>query len=244
VFLGIGGSATVAGGLGCVQACGGSPILGPDEAPARNPVTDADVERFMRMEWKRPFAREACDIMVACDVDNPLAGPRGAARVFGPQKGATPEHVERLDRALAALGERVGNGLANVPGAGAAGGLGFGLMAFLGATLRPGFGLVAEAVDLANRLRGADLVLTGEGRLDASSIGGKTVVGVARICREMGLPCVALVGSIGEGAQAALAEGLTAYFSICNRPMSLADAVREAPVLLATAAMNLIRLRQ
>ncbi|MDB5321499.1 MAG: garK [Phycisphaerales bacterium] len=244
VILGIGGSATVDGGLGCVQACGGRPILAPDGLPAREPITGADVERSVGLKWERPFPREACEILVACDVDNPLAGPRGAARVFGPQKGATPEQVERLDRALAALGEKVGDGsLASTPGAGAAGGLGFGLMAFLGARLRPGFGLVAEAVGLAARLRGADLVVTGEGRLDASSMGGKTVVGVARLCRETGRPCVALVGSIGEGAEAAIAEGLTAYFSICDRPMSFVNAMREAPELLATAAANLVRLR-
>jgi glycerate kinase len=243
VILGIGGSATVDGGLGCVQACGGRPILGPDGLPAREPITGADIERFVGLKWERPFPRETCEILVACDVDNPLAGPRGAARVFGPQKGATPEQVERLDRALGALGERVGDGsLSNTPGAGAAGGLGFGLMAFLGATLRPGLGLVAEAVGLAARLRGADLVVTGEGRLDASSMGGKTVVGVARLSKEMGRPCVALVGSVGEGAEAAIAEGLTAYFSICDRPMSLADAMREAPELLAAAAANLVRL--
>jgi glycerate kinase len=243
VIIGIGGSATLDGGLGCAQACGGVPVIGPGEVPARGPVTGADVERFIRMEWDTPFLPERCEIVVACDVDNPLAGPRGAARVFGPQKGATPEQVERLDQALAALGNRVADeSLASRPGAGAAGGLGFGLMAFLGATLHPGFALVSEAVGLAKRLRGADLVLTGEGRLDASSLGGKTAIGVARLCKEAGVPCVALVGSIGESAEQALAEGLSAYFAICNGPMTLADAMREAPELLAIAAANVVRL--
>jgi glycerate kinase len=243
IIMGIGGSATVDGGLGCVQACGGVPVIGPNEVPARGPVTGADVERFVRMEWDTPFPPERCEIVVACDVDNPLAGPRGAARIFGPQKGATPKQVERLDQALAALGNRVADArVASTPGAGAAGGLGFGLMAFLGATLHPGFALIADAVSLWKRLRGADLVLTGEGRLDASSLGGKTAIGVARLCKEAGVPCVALAGSIGEGAEQALAEGLIAYFSISNRPMALDDAMREAPELLAVAAANIVRL--
>jgi glycerate kinase len=182
-------------------------------------------------------------IRVACDVDNPLYGPRGAARVFGPQKGATAEQVERLDAALERLAA-IANAreAASVGGAGAAGGLGFGMMAFLKARLDGGFAIVAEAVGLRQRLAGADLVITGEGRLDASSLGGKTAVGVARVCRELGVPCVALVGGVGEGAERAVAEGLRAYFSICDRPMSTDEAMRDAGALLARAAGNVVRL--
>lgn len=187
---------------------------------------------------------EGVEIVVASDVTNPLYGAEGAAAVFGPQKGATPAQVEALDRGLRELAERQGAiETARCPGAGAAGGLGFGMMAFFGARLQPGFQIIADAVRLRERLAGADLVITGEGRLDASSLGGKTAVGVARVCRELGVPCVALVGSVGEGAERAIGEGLTAYCSICDRPMSLDEAMRDAAELLARGAKNVIRLR-
>jgi glycerate kinase len=246
ILLGIGGSATMDGGVGCAQACGvsfhigehilepgGPPFVGRDFWLSARPLPESP-GRY-RVARRLP-------ITVACDVTNPLTGPTGAARVFGPQKGATPEQVERFDRWLGGLASLSGlDDLADVPGAGAAGGLGFGLMAFLGATLRPGFDIVADAVRLRERLAGADLIITGEGRLDASSLGGKTAVGVARVCRELGVPCVALVGSVGEGAERAIGEGLTAYFSICDGPMNLEEAMRDAADLLARGAANVTR---
>jgi glycerate kinase len=245
IILGIGGSATVDGGLGCVQACGGIPVLSsdPEQRPAIRPVTGADVGDLLWITWQAErFAERGVELTVACDVTNPLAGPDGAARVFGPQKGATPEQVGRLDAALARLGRIVRGTDPEMPGAGAAGGMGFGLCAFLGAQLAPGFGLIADAVRLRERLAGADLVLTGEGRLDASSLHGKTAVGVARLCKEIGVPCVALAGAIGEGADAALGEGLTAYFPIADRPMTLEQSTHDAARLLSQAAANVMRL--
>lgn len=245
IILGIGGSATVDGGLGCAQACRAS-ILIRDTVnfwtASMTPITGRGmIELVDRVAERRLLER--VDIVVASDVSNPLYGPTGAAAVFGPQKGATPEQVEALDRGLRELAERQGAlDIAVLPGAGSAGGLGFGMMAFFGATLRPGFDLVAEAVGLRGRLADADLVITGEGRLDASSLGGKTAVGVARVCRELGVPCVGLVGGIGEGAERAVAEGMSAYFSICDRPMSLDEAVRDAGELLARGAGNVVRL--
>ena len=118
------------------------------------------------------------------------------------------------------------------------------MMAFFGATLQPGFELIADAARLAERIRGADLVITGEGKLDASSLHGKTAIGVARLCKEAGVRCIALVGSIGDGAEQALAEGLSDYVAICNPTMSLADAMRDAPELLALTAANVARLRK
>lgn len=246
IILGIGGSATTDGGIGCAQACGVKFEIdrGVSVDETDRPLTGAEVE--YADPSKEPDNLPArllrgVRIDVACDVDHPLIGPRGAARVFGPQKGATAEQVEQLERALEHLSMLVpwGCDLREKPGAGAAGGLGFGMMAFFGAKLRPGFQIVADAVKLEERLNGADLCITGEGRLDASSMGGKTAIGVARICKRLGVRCVAMVGSVGEGAEEALAEGVSAYRAI-GEGRSLEESMREARGLLAKAAAKLV----
>ena len=246
IILGIGGSATVDGGLGCAQACGASILIRNSVnvwTASMSPVTGRGMIELVDHLADARLLDDEVEVVVASDVTNPLYGPDGAARVFGPQKGATPEQVEALDRALRELAERQrAEEIAWRPGAGAAGGLGFGMMAFFGATLRPGFDIVAGAVGLRERIAGADLVVTGEGRLDASSLGGKTAVGVARLCRELGVPCVALVGAVGPGVERAADEGLSAHFVICDRPMTLEQAVAEAPELLERAAVNVARL--
>ena len=183
---------------------------------------------------------------VACDVDNPLVGPRGAARVYGPQKGATPQMVELLDANLAHLADLFERDLdthvRDLPGAGAAGGLGAGLMAFLGARLMPGIEIVIKAVGLEEKLRGADLVLVGEGQMDEQSAHGKVPVGVARLAAGMAIPVVAIVGALGEGYEAVHKEGISACFSILSRPMPLDEALELAPVLLARTAEEVTRL--
>ncbi|MGH7215025.1 MAG: glycerate kinase, partial [Tepidisphaeraceae bacterium] len=167
VILGIGGSATTDAGVGCAQACGLPVLLDDGETVSPSePLCGQDLDRVILVKHGRgsPIERLG-EIVVACDVNNPLHGPNGAAPVFGPQKGATPDQVRRLDDSLRALTERLGKTeLAQTPGAGAAGGLGFGMLAFLGATLRPGIDIVTDATRLAERLRGADLCLTGEGK--------------------------------------------------------------------------------
>jgi glycerate kinase len=192
----------------------------------------------------RHDAKLRCE--AACDVTNPLVGPRGAARVYGPQKGATPAMVERLDAGLAHLAEVIerdlGVSVRDVAGAGAAGGLGAGLMAFLGAKLRPGVELVIQAVRLEEKLRDADLVIVGEGRMDAQTAYGKVPVGVARVASRMGIPVVAIVGSLGEGYEAVHGEGIVACFSILDRPMSLEQAFARAKELLSRTAEEVVRL--
>ncbi len=184
----------------------------------------------------------AVEIIVACDVGNVLFGPDGAAPIFGPQKGATPEQVQRLDRALRKLAERSGKReMADAPGAGAAGGLGFGLMAFFGAQLRSGIDIVTEAAGLAGRLKGADLALTGEGQLDAQSAAGKVVSGVSRACAAANVPCVGIGGAIGPGAERLRAMGLTAWFAIVDRPMNLDQAIADAHRLIADTTENVVR---
>jgi len=244
LILGIGGSATVDGGAGMAQALGARLL---DAAGRPIGPGGGELDRLARIDLSAMDPRlKAVRCEVACDVTNPLVGPRGAARVYGPQKGATPEMVERLDANLAHLADVIqrdlGLDVRDVPGAGAAGGLGAGLVAFLGATLRRGIELVIGAVRLEEKLRGADLVLVGEGRMDAQTAYGKVPVGVSRLAARMGIPAVALVGSLGDGFEAAHPEGIAACFSILDRPMALAEAIERAPELLARAAEQILRL--
>lgn len=251
VLLGIGGSATTDGGLGCAQACGarvwidtnpgsrsGFNIEESLPVELREPATGGDLAVFHSMT--RPNV--AAEIIVACDVTNPLFGPNGAACVYGPQKGADEWMVRTLDAGLERLAVRTRNmEKAKLPGAGAAGGLGFGMVAFFGATLRSGVEIVTEAVGLRDRLRGADLCITGEGRLDRQSLSGKTPVGVARVCGEVGVPCVALAGSLDVGEADVRAAGLSAAYEIADARVSVEERIRRAAELLSDAAERIVR---
>ncbi len=242
IILGIGGSATVDGGVGCAQACGLPVILeGGEPVSPTEPLTGGDVSRVVLIKHGRGSPIERVTITVACDVANPLFGPQGAAAVYGPQKGATPAQVAELDAALEQLARRCGKiEAANTPGAGAAGGLGFALLAFFGATLRSGVEMVIDAVGLRGRLAGADLCITGEGSLDASSLHGKTPLGVARLCKSLGVPCIALAGRIGPGIEPARAQGLTAWRAIHEGQISVHESMGRAAELLASAAARMI----
>jgi glycerate 2-kinase len=202
VIAGIGGSATNDGGAGMAQAAGYL-LVGEDGRDL--PRGGAALERLARIE-PGDYRRWPQEVKVASDVDNPLTGARGASRVYGPQKGAGPREVEELDAALAHLAEVVrrdlGVDLAAVPGAGAAGGAGFGLMAFLGAELVPGAPLVVEATGLVDELAGAALVITGEGRVDEQTVYGKAPAEVARRARRAGVPVVVIAGARGDGWEA------------------------------------------
>lgn len=243
VILGIGGSATNDGGAGLGQALGYRLLDadGRDIGPGGGAL-----EKLARIEETGRYAAlDAVEIAVACDVDNPLCGPRGASAIYGPQKGATPEMIALLDRNLAHFAEIVerdlGRAIRDLPGSGAAGGLGGGLAAFASGRIEPGVTLVIRAVGLADRLREADLCLTGEGALDGSSAFGKTAVGVARLAHSFDCPTIALVGTIGEGAEAVLEQGIDAYFSLCTRPMSLEEAMANAEPLLELLAAQTMR---
>lgn len=244
VIIGIGGSATVDGGAGMAQALG----AGLFDADGRQlPPGGGSLDRLADIDLSglHPALRETT-ITIASDVNNPLCGPRGAARVFGPQKGATPEMVEILDRNLGHLArvilDRLGVDVAEVPGAGAAGGLGAGLIAFTGARLRPGVELVIEATGLARRLEGADLVITGEGRIDGQTVHGKAPMGVARLASAMGIPVIAVVGSLGPGAEAVYGVGIDALLPIVPGPVSLQEAMAGAVELTAAATERGLRL--
>ncbi len=214
VLLGLGGSCTNDGGCGCAAALGVRFLRADGEAFV--PVGES-LNQIARIDLTEAQERlEGVKITAMCDVDNPLWGPRGAAHVFGPQKGADPALVEQLDHGLRALDNAIrrelGLSLGEMPGAGAAGGMGAGCVAFLGGTLRPGIEAVLDLVDFDRLLDGADLVITGEGRIDSQSVCGKVVSGVARRTAPRGIPLIAIVGSIGSGAEAVYDLGVTALF--------------------------------
>jgi glycerate kinase len=235
IVVGLGGTATTDGGAGMAQA------LGIVFDGASVPVTGARLASIRGVDATGRDARLASvHILAVTDVDNPLTGPDGAAHVYAPQKGATAREAAELDAALAHLARVVGDpGLR--PGDGAAGGLGYGLRVFLGATRVSGVDFVLEQTGFEVALERADLVLTGEGRLDAQTAHGKVVAGVTARCAAREVPAVALVGAVADGAESMYARGLTACFSLCNRPMSEADAVRDAAALLEHAAENVVR---
>ena len=239
IILGIGGSATIDAGIGCAQACGFTILLRDGEPTSlTEPLCGRDIENVLSVKHGRGEITAGIKIVVASDVTNPLYGPNGAAPIFGAQKGATPEIVTRLDEDLRIFAQRCGKHQeALQSGAGAAGGLGFGLLAFFGASLQSGAELIADAVGLRDRLHHADLCFTGEGRIDGQSAAGKTIGGIARICREMNIPCIALTGAIGEGAEQVLEQGLSGYIAIGDRPTDASEARRG----LAAAAVEQLR---
>ena len=198
IVLGIGDSATVDGGCGCAQGLGIS-FINADGQDAVCGLAGGGLAQIAHIDLARRDPRlDRVQIRIACDADNPLLGPNGAAPVYAPQKGATPEMVAQLQAGLAHLANVIrsdmGVDVTTLAGGGAAGGLGAGLAAFAGATLEPGLPLVAEAVDLRRRLADADLCLTGEGRLDAQSAAGKTAAGVAQIARAASVPVICIPG--------------------------------------------------
>jgi glycerate 2-kinase len=234
VVVGVGGSACTDGGAGMVEALGaklvdaeGSPVQ-----PGGAALVDA-VE--LDLSGLHPALREA-ELVVASDVDNPLTGPKGAAAVYGPQKGATPEQVEQLDRALAHWADLVakatGADRRETPGAGAAGGVGFGLVAVLGATTRPGAQLVFELTGLLEELEAADLVVTGEGSLDRQTLHGKAPAAVAAAARDAGVPVVAVAGRVTLTEREVADAGLTAAYALLDEATSEHEAMtRPGPLL-------------
>jgi glycerate kinase len=234
IVLGIGGSATTDGGAGMATALGARLL---DRAGAQLPPGGAALLRLARIDTSGldPRLRQA-QVTVACDVDNPLVGPDGAAHVYGPQKGAGPDEVLLLDSALRryarVLADDLGLDLADTPGAGAAGGLGAGAIAFLGATLRPGIELVLELVGFDRAVAGADLVVTGEGKLDAQSLRGKAPVGVARAAAAHGVPVVALAGVVEVADRELRAAGFEEAHALVElEPDPRNSIARAAPLL-------------
>ncbi len=241
IIVGLGGSATNDGGAGMMQALGAQCL---DKNNNQIAAGGAALQHLMRIDPETIDPRlESVKIIAACDVDNPLTGQRGATAIFGPQKGATPGMVEQLDKALkhyAKIVERdLGVDVESMPGAGAAGGMGAALLSFMQAELKPGIDIVIDAVKLREKLRGADLVITGEGRVDGQTAQGKTPIGVARAAKVNQLPVIALVGSVGGGAEAVYAQGIDALFSVVHGAASLSEVLAAGEANLIRSARNL-----
>lgn len=246
IVIGIGGSATNDGGAGMAEALG---VRFLNSSGQELPPGGASLLNLAVIDTSGLDARlKDAEITVICDVDNPLCGKRGASAVYGPQKGAGPEMVELLDKSLRhyaqVIKEQLNIDILEVPGAGAAGGLGGGLLAFTGAELKPGVEAVLQAIRIDEILPGFDIVITGEGCIDAQSAYGKVPKGVGNRARKHGKPVIAIVGSMGEGAELLYNHGIDAIVPIVNRPMSLDEAVEDAFNLTVQAAERTFRLLQ
>ncbi len=244
IIVGIGGSATVDGGAGMVQALGANLLNGKGKQIS---FGGGSLGEIVSIDMSSLDSRvKNTEVLVASDVDNPLCGPKGAARVYGPQKGATPEMVKTLEKNLAhfamMIKKYLNKEVKNIPGAGAAGGLGAGLIAFLGAELRPGIKLMIEASRLEERIKGADLVISGEGRIDEQTVYGKTPVGVAEMAKKEKIPVIIIGGEIRGDVEALYERGVDAVVSCIDRILPRAEAMKEAKETLRQATERAMRL--
>ena len=233
ILVGLGGSATTDGGAGMARALGYRFL---DERGRELSTSPKELPSLAHI--KRPATLLLPEILAACDVQNPLLGPRGTANVYGPQKGSDTARVEMLERAMSRLADVCAADLGcdhrDVPGAGAAGGLGFGLLTFCNAQIRPGFDMIAEALHLESRIAAADLIVTGEGRIDEQTLDGKGPAGIAALARKAGKRVIAFGGSVAAPAEEA---GIfDALVPIADRPLTIGEAMTETASLLERAS--------
>ena len=244
ILLGIGGSATVDGGIGALQALGVSFVDRNGKSVGHGGAGLLAIEKIDLSHLNPGLKR--VELLVACDVDNPLTGPKGAAAVFGPQKGATPAMVKQLDHGLARLAvliaQTTGRQFARIPGTGAAGGIAGSFLGLLGAKLRPGSALVFDLLKLDEIVPKMDWVITGEGQIDFQTQFGKGPGMLAKLAARHGVPVVGIAGSVADNAGKLSSKGFTALFSITNQPMDLASAMQGAPRLMERVAEQVARL--
>lgn len=241
IIIGIGGSATNDGGAGMVQALGAK-LLDAEGNPIG--LGGGELEKLARIDIRELDKRLAeCRIEVACDVTNPLTGEEGASAVFGPQKGATPEMIARLDNALAHYAKIIARDLdidvLNLEGGGAAGGMGAALYAFCGAELRQGIEIVTDALHLDKHVADADLVITGEGRIDSQTIHGKVPVGVAKVAKRYNKPVIGIAGSLTADVGVVHQHGIDAVFSVIYMVCTLEEALENAEENVRMGARNI-----
>ncbi|MCP4756160.1 MAG: glycerate kinase [Proteobacteria bacterium] len=243
ILVGLGGSATCDGGIGMAAALGMRFL--DDQDQLLEPL-GGNLQQIARID-AAGLDRRIPDVgfEAICDVSNPLLGENGAAAIYGPQKGAAPEEVEKLEQGLTNLarlvGKTFGHQVQDDDFGGAAGGLGMGLAAFLGTTLRPGIDVVLDLVEMDKSLENADLVFTGEGRLDGQTAFGKAPAGVAALAKTHDIPCFAIAGSCAENLSPLLEIGFSAVFSLCPGPIGLEEAISRSEDLLRTATEHAFR---
>ena len=241
-IIGIGGSATNDGGAGMVRALGakfmddeGDDI--PEGGGSLNQLNTIDLTYFDKRI-------QSCEVVVACDVSNPLTGPNGASMVYGEQKGGSKKDLQILDTNLAHYAHCIeimlGIDIDQIPGAGAAGGTGAGLMAFLKGKLVNGIELILRTLKIEEHLKEAHLVFTGEGKIDGQTLQGKTIYGIATLAKKHNVPVIVITGKIGEDIEGIYDMGVNAVFSIVNQPMELKEAIKHAPQLIQESAKNIM----
>lgn len=241
IIVGLGGSATTDGGTGCLQALG---VKFLNASGAELPPGGGALQRLDRIDRSGIDPRwQEVEIIIATDVENIALGEQGAAHIFGPQKGAGPDEVEQLAAGLAHLFDMISQQFSvdvrEIPGGGAAGAFAAGLMAFFDAHIEPGIDIILNNFDFEEQLRGASLVITGEGQIDTQTLGGKGPIGLARRASAAGVPTAAIVGRVGADDALLHDGGIAAVLPIVNGPMSLSDALAEAETLLEAAALRL-----
>jgi len=241
IILGLGGSATIDGGAGMMTALGARFLTDCGQVVKAGGQGLPEIAHIDIAQLDSRLADTRFD--VACDVDNPLCGDKGASAVFGPQKGATPEMAEQLDSNLNHYARQLkllsGNDVRDIQGAGAAGGMGAAVLAFFSARFRPGIEIVMETAGLAEKVVGASLVITGEGRIDSQTLHGKAPIGVARIAKAAGCPVIGIAGSLSDDHEIVYEHGFDAVFSIVPGPMDLQEALRTGAENLTAFSTNL-----
>ena len=242
IIVGIGGSATNDGGAGMIRALGAKFLNDKGKeinegGGSLNELHTIDLSNFDNKI-------QHCEVVVACDVSNPLTGINGASMVYGGQKGGNKEDLKLLDRNLAHYAKiiktTVGFDISDTPGAGAAGGTGAGLMAFLGGSLVNGIGLILETLKIEEYIKQADVVFTGEGKIDEQTLHGKTISGIAKMAKKHNVPVIVITGKIGDNIDGIYNIGVSAVYSIVNQPMELKEAIRQAPKLIQDCAKNIM----
>ncbi len=243
ILVGIGGSATCDGGIGLATALG-IQFLDKDDRPVK--PRGKDLGEITRIDTSNQHPKlSTVKIEVVCDVDNPLLGKNGAAYVYGPQKGASPEQVKKLDSGLANLASIIkkdlGIDVTKISGGGAAGGIGAGMYAYFNAPLKPGIEIVLDLVKLQEKLQNTDLVLTAEGQMDNQTAFGKAPAGVAKCAKEKNIPCIAIAGAVKEDIDELHKIGINAVFSLCPAPVTLEDAIKNGATYLSRTAEQIAR---
>lgn len=243
IYIGIGGTACNDGGAGMAQALGVN-LLDHYDFPL--PFGGKSLSALDKIDITELDERLAgTNIIGLYDVDNPLCGLNGASYIYGPQKGASPENCSLLDESLSHYAKQIkkqmGKEVLDIPGSGAGGGMGAGMLAFLDAKLERGIDFMIRLTQLEEKIQAADLIITGEGQLDAQTENGKTVHGVAELARKYKIPVIAVAGSISNDAELLYKSGISSMFSICDRPMKLEESISQAPYLLAKLGENIVR---